>query len=114
MLLELFAVVIVTFRDGDEADLYGGEPERKVSSVVLDEVGDHALHGADDGAMDHDWAVLLAVGGGVDEAELAGQMEVDLDGGVGLFVAHDIGELDVELGAVEGGVTAALAIRQTE
>ena len=29
--------------------------------------------------MDHDGPVLLAVGGSVDEAELVGQVEVDLD-----------------------------------
>src|SRR6202012_4642825 len=105
LLHNLFAIVVVTFCDGYQADLHGREPERKVPGVVLDEIGDHALHGADDGAMDHDGPVLPAVGGGIDQAELAGQMEIDLNGGVGLFVPHHIGELYIQFGAVKGGVT---------
>ena len=96
-------VVVVLFADGDEADLHGREPEREGAGVVLDEDAEEALDGAEEGAVDHDGLVRLAVFADVFELEAGGEVEVELHGGELPEAAEDVDELDVDLGAVEGG-----------
>ncbi|MER3496313.1 MAG: hypothetical protein C4320_05625 [Armatimonadota bacterium] len=94
---------LVAVGDGDDDRLRRCEPEGEVAFVFFDEEGDHAFHGGDDPAVNDDGATAGAIFADVFEAELAGEVEVDLDGGEGFFFALGGGELDVDLGAVEGG-----------
>ena len=48
------------------------------------------------------------------QVELARQVEIHLDGRVSLFVPHHVGELDIELGTVEGRLAGRVDIRQPE
>ncbi len=80
--------------------------------MLLDEMGDGSLHAADDAAVDHDRAVLGAVRADVVQVELLGLVEVDLDGGQGGLPAGAVGDLDVDLGAVERGLALGRLVRQ--
>ena len=100
--------------DGDDDGLHRGEPEGEGAGVVLDEVGHHALHGADDASMDDHRPVLRAVLADVGDIELVGQVEVDLDGRERLLPAHRIAELDVQLRPVERGFAYRLGEGQVE
>ena len=90
-------------RDGDQADLHRREPQRKGAGVVLDEHAEEALDRAEERAVDHDRLVRRAVFADVLELEALGQVEVKLHGGELPEAAEDVDELDVDLGAVEGG-----------
>ena len=57
--------------------------------------------------MDDIGGLLLAVGVHILHAELLGQEHVDLDGDQGVLLAEDVLVLDVQLGAVEGGLVDA-------
>ena len=57
--------------------------------------------------MDDVGGLLLAVHVHVLHAELLGQEHVDLDGDEGILLAVDVAVLDVQLGAVEGGLVDA-------
>ena len=59
-------------------------------------------------------AMLLAVCAYVAEIELVRQMEIDLNRGIGFLVAHHVGELDIQLRAVEGRFTGSLGVRKAE
>ena len=50
----------------------------------------------------------------VAEIELLRKMEIDLNGRVGLFVTHNVRELNVELRPVEGSFTRSFGIRKSE
>ena len=58
--------------------------------------------------------LLLTVGVGVFHAELLSQQHVDLDGDDGVFLAEDVFVLDVQLGAVEGGLVDTDGVVQAE
>lgn len=100
---DFVGVGLVAVGDGDDDRLCRCEPEGEVAFVFFDEEGDHAFHGGDDPAVNDDGAMAGAIFADVFEAELAGEVEVDLDGSEGFFFALGGGELDVDLGAVEGG-----------
>lgn len=100
---DLVGVWLVAVGDGDDDRLCWCEPEGEVAFVFFDEEGDHAFHGGDDPAVEDDGAVTGAIFADVFEAELAWEVEVDLDGGEGFFFALGGGELDIDFGAVEGG-----------
>ena len=70
---------------------------------MLDEDAEEAFDGAEEGAVDHDGLVGLAVFAGVFELEALREVEVELDGGELPHAAEDVDEFDVDLGAVEGG-----------
>ena len=50
----------------------------------------------------------------VAQIELIGQMKIDLDGGVSFFVAHHVGELDIQLGSIKRRFALASTIGQPE
>ena len=93
----------VPLADGHEADLHGREPEREGSGVVLDEHAEEALNRAEERAVHHDGLMALAVFADVLELEARGKVEVELHRGELPEAAEDVDELDVDLGAVEGG-----------
>jgi len=55
-------VGVLGLRDGDDADLFRGEPDGEGARVVLDQEGDEALEGSEDGAVDEDRSAVAAVG----------------------------------------------------
>ncbi len=70
---------------------------------MLDEDAEEALDRAEEGAVDHDGLMALAVFADVFELEARGKVEVELHRGELPEAAEDVDELDVDLGAVEGG-----------
>ena len=97
-------------RDGQDPDLLRAHPQGQGSGVALDEVGQGALVAAQGGAVDDIGQLLLAVGVGVLHAELLSKQHVHLDGDDGVLLAEDVLVLDVQLGAVEGGLVDADAV----
>src|SRR5579862_7902999 len=57
--------------------------------------------------MNHHRPMMLAVRPNVGELELVRQMKIHLNGRVGLFVAHHVGKLDVELRSVKRSLPIA-------
>jgi hypothetical protein len=71
---------------------------------VLGEDADEALDRAEHDAVDHDGALLRAVGRRVVEVEVLRHLEVELDGAALPGPAERVLEVEVDLGAVEGAV----------
>ena len=94
--------------DGQDLDLHGGKPRGEAALGLLDEVGHEAVERAQNGAVQHDGGLLGAVLVDVLQVELGRQAEIELAGGQGVLVAHGRLDVDVELGAVEGGLTDLL------
>src|SRR5882724_11103092 len=89
------------FADRADLHLYGSEPERKRSGIVLDENAEEAFHGAEQRAMHHERLVAGAVFADVFEAEAGGQVEIELHGGELPRAADRVDELDVDFGTIE-------------
>src|SRR5262249_57585402 len=77
------------------------------------EMGNGSLHGGDDGGVDNEREVRAAVSTGVVQAEPFGPVEVDLDGGQGGLAVSAVGDLYVDLGAVERSLSRAGLVRQS-
>ena len=70
-------------------------------------LGDHAdkpLDGSQQGPVDHDGPVLLAVLAHVLQLEPLGHLHIQLDGAALPGPAQAVGEVEVQLGAVERAV----------
>ena len=93
--------------DRQDADLLWRHPGGQRPGVGLDQVGQGPLIAAQAGAVDDIGQLFLTVGVGVVHAELFGQEHVDLNGDDGVLFAEDVLVLDVQLGAVEGGLVDA-------
>ena len=76
---------------------HAGNAPRK----VLGDDADEPLDGAQHHPVDHDGAVLLAVLAGVLQLEPLGQLAVQLDGAALPGPAQGVGQVEVQLGAVE-------------
>src|ERR1041385_7087837 len=87
--------------DGEHADLFGGEPEREVAGVMLDEEADEAFVRPERRAMDAERGLFGVVFVAIYEADTFRHGEVHLVGGQGEFAANDAPDLDVNLWAVE-------------
>ena len=61
-------------------DLGRCQPERQIAGVMLDQDSDEALKGTEDGAVQHDWQVLVAVLADIGGAKTARHVQVDLQG----------------------------------
>ena len=66
--------------DGQHLHLHRGEPDGESAGVVFDQAADEPLDGAEEGAVDHEGGVALAVRGDVFHVEAEGEVEVELDG----------------------------------
>jgi hypothetical protein len=85
-----------------------GASQKGSARVVLDQEADEALEGAEDGAVEHDGAVLGAVLADIGRVEPLGQHVVELEG-AGLPGAADrVGEVEFELRAVEGALALGI------
>ena len=97
---------------GKDRHLNWGEPRREGTAMHLDEVGDEPFHAADDAAVHHDRTVPIAIGAYVVQAEPLRLVEVDLNGGQAGLTPGGVGDLDVDLGTVEGRLAVRLLILQ--
>src|SRR6266702_1462155 len=100
---DVLGVVGDFFADRADLHLHGREPKRKRAGVMLDQDAEEALDGTEQGAVDHERLMLGAVFGDVLQAEARRQIEIELHGGELPGAADGVNELDVDLGAVEGG-----------
>ncbi len=98
--------------DREDHQLSGGEPGGEGTAVLFDEMGDGSFHAADDAAVDHDRAVFGAVRADVVQVELLGLVEVDLNGGQSGLPAGAVGDLHIDLGAVERGLSLGCLVGQ--
>ncbi len=71
---------------------------------MLGDDADEPLDGAQHHPVDHDGAVLLAVLAHVLQLEALRQLAVQLDGAALPGAAQGVGQMEVQLGAVEGAV----------
>ena len=96
------AVELIGYRQN--LDLLGSKPQRERAGIVLGEDADEALDRAEDNAVNHDRAMLLAVRTGVFKLEALGQLHIELDGAALPCSAERIGQMEVELRSVECAV----------
>ena len=101
---DFLRVVVVRGADRHDGDLIGREPEGERTLEVLDDDADEALEGAVDGAVDDDGHLDAALLGLIGQAEIVGQLEVQLDGAALPFAAQRVLDLEVDLRAIEGAV----------
>jgi len=90
--------------DGEDADLFGREPQREVAVEVLDEHHEEALVAPVQRAVDHHRLVVFVVLARVGQVEPVGHVEVELDGGAVPDATQRVLKAEVDLRAVEGAV----------
>src|SRR6185437_3348610 len=76
--------------------------EREAAGMMLDEDADEALERAQNGAVQHDRHVLLAVLADVESAEQAGHDIIELERADLPGPADRIGQMEFELRRIEG------------
>ena len=84
--------------------LHRRQPQRELAGIMLDEDADEALERADDRPVEHDRPVLGAVLADVAGVEPLGQHRVGLDGADLPGAADGVGQMEFELGRVEGAL----------
>ena len=94
-------VVVMAVSDRDEHDLLGREPDRESAAIMFDQDAKEAFHAAEEGAMDHVGAVLLAIFADVAEVEAFRQVEVELDSRKLPFPTQCVLDLEVDLWTIE-------------
>ncbi len=94
-------IVVVGVGDGDHSHLVGREPDGEVTGEVLDEEADHALVGAERGAVDAQGRLLLPVAVDEVQVEAPGLGKIHLVGGQGELLADHRPDLHVDLGSIE-------------
>ena len=109
-LFQLPDTVLLFLGDGQDTDLFGGQPHGQGPGVLLDEQGQRPLVAAEGGAVDDVGVLLHPVPVHIFHAEPLGQLEVDLDGDESVLLAVDVFDLDIQLGAVEGGLAVGLGV----
>ena len=85
-------------------DLHGSQPGGELARKVLNQNTDEALDGAKAHAMQHDGALLGAVGVHVLQVKVERHLEVELDGAALPGTAERVLQVEVDLGAIEGAV----------
>jgi hypothetical protein len=91
--------------------LQRGQPQGERPGEVLDQDRDEPLEAAEDGAVDHDGPVLGVVGPDVLQVEALGHLVVELDRGALPLAAERVGDVEVDLRAVEGAVAFVDRVR---
>ena len=100
----LVGVVAALLRDGKRLDLYGSQPGGELTRKVLNQNTDEALDGAKAYAVQHDGALLGAVGVHVLQVKVERHLEVELDGAALPGTAERVLQVEVDLGAIEGAI----------
>ena len=102
--LHLLSVLHAGGVHGDDDGLARAQPERPLALEVLQQDGEGALHGSQNGTVDHHRALHGSLSALVAQVEADGELEVQLDGGGLVDTAKAVQHLDIDLGAVEGSV----------
>ena len=100
----LVSVVAALLGNGKRLDLHGSQPGGELARKVLDQNTDEALDGAKAYAVQHDGALLGAVGVHVLQIKVERHLEVELHGTALPGTAERVLQVEVDLGAVEGAV----------
>ena len=100
----LVGVIAALLRDGKCLDLHGSQPGGELARKVLNQNTDEALDGAKAYAVQHDGALLGAVGVHVLQVKVERHLEVELHGAALPGTAERVLQVEVDLGAVEGAV----------
>lgn len=100
----LVGVVAALLGNRKGLDLHGSQPGGELARKVLNQNTDEALDGAKAHAMQHDGALLGAVGIHVLQIKVERHLEVELDGTALPGTAERILQVEVDLGTVEGAV----------
>ena len=100
----LVGVVAALLGHGQGLDLHGSQPGGELARKVLNQNADKALDGAEAHAMQHDGALLGAVGVHVLQVKVERHLEVELDGTALPGTAKRVLQVEVDLGAVESAV----------
>ena len=101
----LVGVVTALLGNRKRLDLHGGQPGGELARKVLNQNADEALDGAKTYAVQHDGALLGAVGVHVLQVKVERHLEVELHGTALPGTAERVLQMEVNLGAVEGAVT---------
>src|SRR5215472_92849 len=100
---DMLRVVGYFFADRANLYLHGGEPQRKCSSVMLNQNAEEALYGTEQRAVDHERLMPGAVFGDVLQPEARRQVEVELHRRELPGAANRVNQLHVNLRAVKSG-----------
>lgn len=100
----LVGVIAALLRDGKRLDLNGSQPGGELARKVLNQNTDKALDGAKAYAVQHDGALLGAVGVHVLQVKVERHLEIELDGTALPGTTKRVLQVEVDLGAVEGAV----------
>lgn len=100
----LVGVVAALLRDGKCLDLYGSQPGGELAGKVLNQNTDEALDRAKAHAVQHDGALLGAVGVHVLQVKVERHLEVELHGTALPGATERVLQVEVDLGTVEGAV----------
>lgn len=100
----LVGVVAALLRDGKRLDLHGSQPGGEFARKVLNQNTDEALDGAKAYAVQHNGALLGAVGVHVLQVKVERHLEVELNSTALPGTTERILQVEVDLGAVEGAV----------
>jgi len=73
--LDLGGITVGIAGNGGDHNLHRGQPERESAGAVLDQHADETLHGAENGAMEHDRAMFLPVLADVIGIQALGRMK---------------------------------------
>lgn len=103
-------IVIGIRHDGGDHRLHWRQPEGQAAGMVLDENAGEPLQRAEDGAMQHDRRVAVAVFADVLGIKAAGQVQVHLDGAALPVAADGIAQHELQLGAVERAFAGEQAV----
>jgi hypothetical protein len=94
--------------DRQHTHLHRRQPQRQPAVIPLQQRGHDPLHRPDGAAVDHHHRLPRPVGGVVGEVEALRLVEVQLHGGDGLLVPAPGADLQVQLRAVERGLSLRL------
>ncbi len=97
-------VVVGIRHDGGHHDLTRRKPEGHLPGVVFDQDADEPLETAQDRAVEHHRTMLRPVLAHIFGAKPDWQVEVHLEGAALPFATDRVGQLEVELRAVEGAL----------
>ena len=97
-------VAQVVVADGEDAHLFGRQPERELPVEMFDENHQEPLVTAVEGAMQHDRTVVLVVLAGVGQVEPLGHVEIELNRRAVPLATEGVLEREVDLRPVESAV----------
>ena len=97
-----FGVGVGVAHDRGDHDLDRRQPQRQAACVFLDQDADEALEGSEDGPVQHDRPVFLAVLADIGRVEPFRQHEIHLQRAALPVAPERVAQHELQLGAVEG------------